>query len=334
MWIATAVALVCVLTTSSATSTTYTRGFDISWPQCTGGAAGQVPPGSPAYAVIGLTHGRGHTTNPCISAQLAWARAHGVAVGAYLVPSFPGRRDLARAATGIYGACGGDRTCRLRNDGARQAMDALTVLDATDDPAPMVWVDVEFRRPQPWSHAHVDNVHVLEGVFHALDVARVPFGVYSTAMMWRDITGGWRVDVPNWLPGGSGSPSDARRMCTATATGGATWLVQYTRSLDEDLTCPVMDATRGHPGPLWRYRTTVLRLGSAGAAVRALQGALGDVAPTGDYDIPTAVAVTQFQVEHQLPVNAQVDSDDWRALGAFAMRGAHPFLLSRMVRPR
>lgn len=334
LWVAVAAAAAAMVTTSSGASTTYTHGFDLSWPQCSGSAARHMPAHTPAYLILGLTHGRGHTANPCLASQSAWAQQRGVPVGAYLVPSYPTARQRAAADLGLYGACHGDATCRLRNDGARQAADALAVLHDNGVPAPMVWVDVEFRHVQPWSHSHAGNVHVLQGVLRGLTAAGVPYGVYTTSYMWRSITGGWRVDTPNWLPGGSGNPADAKRMCRATATGGPTWVVQYTRSLDEDLTCPVMDATPGHPGPLWRYRDTVLRLGSSGPAVRALQKALRKVGVSGTYDAATFYAVVEFQQANGLPVNGQVDKDDWVALGALKTYGGHPFLLSRMARAR
>jgi peptidoglycan hydrolase-like protein with peptidoglycan-binding domain len=106
--------------------------------------------------------------------------------------------------------------------------------------------------------------------------------------------------------------------------------VQYTRRFDEDLTCPVMDAVPGRPGPLWRYRHTTQQLGARGAAVRALQRQL-HVTVTGNYDLATTTAVVQFQHAHALPVDGRVDSDDWRAMGAFRRTGGHPFLLGRMT---
>ena len=139
-----------------------------------------------------------------------------------------------------------------------------------------------------------------------------------------------RVHVPNWLPAGNGDVGTAKSRCPTTATGGRTWLVQYTREWDEDLTCPAMDARRGRPGPLWPYRRSSLTVGDTGRAVTALQQALS-VAPTGSYDVSTTAAVTQFQAEHSLPVTGSVDVDDWRALGAWDRAGGHPFLLEQMT---
>src|SRR3954451_22467183 len=330
IWAAALAALAPVMGGSQAASPTWTHGYDVSWRQCSGTASHHLPGGSPAYAILGLTHGTGHTTNPCLPAQVSWVREHGARIGAYLVPSFPTAADIRAARNGPWGACGSNRTCRLRTDGARQAADAIALMRDAGLPLRMLWVDVECRHTPPWTSHDAANRHVLEGVFRGLRNARVSYGIYTTGYMWHAIVGDWRVRVPNWLPAGSGDPAAARQMCRTTATGGRTWLGQYTREWDENLTCPAMDAVPGHPGPLWRYRHTTLRIGSTGAAVTALQKSL-KVSASGSYEPQTLAAVTKFQQAHGLPMNGQVDADDWRALGAFRRIGGHPWLLNRMT---
>src|SRR3954451_1771583 len=137
-----ALAAMAVITGGSqATTTTWTHGYDVSWPQCSGSASRHLPGGSPAYAILGLTHGSGHTTNRCLPAQLSWARENGARVGAYLVPSFPTSADIRGARNGPWGACGSNRTCRLRTDGASQAADAVAVMRSAGLPLRMLWVD-------------------------------------------------------------------------------------------------------------------------------------------------------------------------------------------------
>lgn len=324
---------------SSSASTTYTHGYDVSWPQCSnsgdGSAAAHMPSGSGAtYVILGLTHGAGHTVNPCLAAQLSWAKAHHVMVGAYLLPSYPTAAQLARAGSGPYGNCrANDVACRAGNDGAKQAMEALTTMRKAGLPAPMVWVDVEFRHKYKWSQNHSVNARVVEGAINRLKLGGVAVGVYTTSYMWAHIVGSYRVNLPNWLPAGDGKVADAEAKCKTTGTGGATWIGQYTRTFDENVTCPVMDAVPGRPGPLWPYRNTTLSLGSSGDAVRALQKALAITNVTGQYDVNTTGVVVQWQQQHGLPVNGTVDEDDWRALGAFTLTGGHPFLLSQVVAP-
>src|SRR5438270_4435620 len=331
--------VVAATTMAGGASTTYTHGYDVSWPQCsgkngTGPAARSMPSTGVRYVILGLTHGAGHTVNPCLGAQLSWAKEHHVPVGAYLVPTYPTKAQLAAASTGPYGTCGNDTACRLGNDGAQQATDALETMKQQGVPAPMVWVDVEFRRSPSWSHNHANNAQVIDGVFTGLRTAAMPYGIYTTSYMWSHIVGEWKVDAPNWLPAGSAKSDDAKTICRHSGTGGTTWLGQYTHGLDQDLTCPSMDATRGHYGPLYRWRNTVLREGDTGPAVTALQQALGaPAAVTGTYDDRTLAAVLAFQASHLLPTDGVVDNDDWRALGAYALYGAHGFLLPRVVAP-
>jgi hypothetical protein len=231
---------------ATAAASTYTHGFDLSWPQCRGHAARHMPSARPSYAILGLTHGTGHTVNPCLSSQLRWARSHHVKVGGYLVASYPTRHQRARANHGLYGRCHGRLMCRLHNDGARQVVDALRTLHRHHMRSPMVWLDVEFRHQQPWTHSNRRNRAVIEGMVRELRHRHKRFGVYTTHLMWRDLVGHYRLIVPQWLPSGHGKARPTKPMCRRTATGGQTWLVQYTRHLDEDLTCPVLDATRNH----------------------------------------------------------------------------------------
>lgn len=323
-------AVVGVTRAPAASGTTWTHGYDISWPQCSGTAARDMPSGHPAFAIVGLTDGAGHTVNPCLGSQLAWADRHGVKVGAYLVPSYPTRFDLALAKVGLFGRCGRSLTCRLRNDGAAQAADAVATLQGSGMHAPMVWLDVEFRHYLPWSSSNARNRAVLEGAVAELRYEHVRFGVYSTSLMWHDIAGNYVLNVPQWLPSGYGSKARAKPMCDQTATGGRTWLVQYTRGLDSDLTCPLLDPVAGQHSALWRFRRTTQRLLSQGAAVRALQREVG-VPADGEYGPATALAVGLWQQAKGLPVTAEVGPADWRAMGALRMHGGHRFWLSRVV---
>jgi hypothetical protein len=112
--------------------------------------------------------------------------------------------------------------------------------------SPMVWLDVEFRHTHAWTHSNKRNRAVVQGMVATLRHLHKRFGVYTTGYMWHAIVGRYRLNVPQWLPSGTGKPRLTKRMCARTATGGRTWLVQYTRRLDENLTCPILDPTRNH----------------------------------------------------------------------------------------
>jgi hypothetical protein len=157
-----------------------------------------------------------------------------------------------------------------------------------------------------------------------------PFGVYTTSYMWHDLLGGYRLNVPNWLPAGHRGSRAARGMCTQSATGGPTWLVQYTRSLDVDLTCPVLDPVAGVRNRMWPFRRTTLHLFSQGRAVKALQRYL-DLARSGSFDLGTELAVTTWQTTSGLPITGTVTSRDWRAMGAYRDHGGHGFWLTKVA---
>jgi hypothetical protein len=308
------------------------HGFDVSWPQCSGIAAGRMPGGRPSYVILGLTHGIGGTINPCLAAQLEWAKSRGVRVGAYLVPSFPTKAQQGLSASGLFGPCGTSVRCRLRNNGAAQARAAIATMQAAGLHPPRVWIDVELGTSLGWSRRTARNVAVLRGVAAGLRAAKLPFGVYTTVAMWTQIAGSYRLNVPNWLPSGDGSATHASALCQTSATGGVTWLVQYTRGLDSDLTCPILNPVPGRPGELFAFRNTTQQLFSHGPAVRALQRVVG-VAQSGTFDPATSAAVSKWQAARQLPVTGKVTPADWQAMGADRTHGGHPFWLSRVVSP-
>jgi Putative peptidoglycan binding domain len=308
------------------------HGYDVSWPQCSGSNAATMPAGNPAYVILGLTDGPGHTVNPCLGSQLSWVHRHGSRVGAYLVVTYPTPQQLAQAGTGLYGSCGTSLLCQLHNDGAAQAAQAVATMKARGLRPPRVWMDVEMPPSRPWSRRTARNVAVLQGVVRGLTAARLPVGVYTTSFLWGQVAGNFELDLPNWLPSGDGSARNARARCLTTATGGPTWLVQYTRTLDSDLTCPVLGASRGHHDGLWPYRLTTQSLGSTGAAVRALQHVVG--APvTGRYGASTAAAVSVWQRTYRLPVTGTVAPADWRVMGADRVEGRHGLLLTQIASP-
>jgi putative peptidoglycan binding protein len=308
-----------------------TEGYDVSWPQCYGSTATHMPVGSPSYVILGLTHGTGHTVNPCLGSQLQWARTHGVRTGAYLVASYPDRLQRRLASGGLFGPCGQSLVCRLENDGAAQAVEAVTTMRTVGLRAPRIWIDVEFRSTHRWTKNNRANSYVIKGIVRGLKHSGVRMGVYTTSYMWRAIVGGYRLHVPNWLPVGHGGIRRALDMCATTATGGVTWMTQYTRALDMDLTCPVLSPVPGAHGRLWKFRKTTQQLLSTGAAVRAIQRRVGEPA-TGQYGPLTSLAVSRWQLSKGLPATGRVTPRDWRAMGAFRHHGGHGFWLRRIAR--
>jgi hypothetical protein len=226
-----------------------THGYDVSWPQCAGTSARNMPDGTPAYVILGLSDVHDHTVNPCVADQLKWAHDHGVRVGAYLLASYPTKPQQKASDSGPVGVCAGAVRCELRNDGAAQARQALATMTRTGLRAPRVWIDVEVRTVNPWSRNTHRNAVLIDAIVHGLRAAHLGTGVYTTSYQWQQIAGDHQLQVPNWLPVGAEPSSRASAMCSTSATGGPTWLVQYTQTLDEDLTCPVLDLPAVHANP-------------------------------------------------------------------------------------
>jgi peptidoglycan hydrolase-like protein with peptidoglycan-binding domain len=79
--------------------------------------------------------------------------------------------------------------------------------------------------------------------------------------------------------------------------------------------------------PLARYGNVVLKAGSTGAAVTALQKAIGYVTVDGTYGASTVERVREYQAIRGLPVTGITDTGVWYALmglGTAPAAGAHP----------
>ncbi|MDP9496309.1 MAG: peptidoglycan-binding protein [Actinomycetota bacterium] len=102
---------------------------------------------------------------------------------------------------------------------------------------------------------------------------------------------------------------------TTSFTGGPAWISQWTdRRYDFNITCPGVTG-RQAAHPLTQYAGTSLRRGSRGAAVAALQQALG-VQADGRFGPRTQAAVVRLQTRRDLPATGVVDRATWRKLGA------------------
>ena len=77
-------------------------------------------------------------------------------------------------------------------------------------------------------------------------------------------------------------------------------------------------AIAGGPDALQPYRSTTLKYGSTGAAVKALQTAL-QITADGDFGPQTQGAVQRFQTAHGLSASGVVDSTTWAALARAAL---------------
>ncbi len=72
--------------------------------------------------------------------------------------------------------------------------------------------------------------------------------------------------------------------------------------------------SRASSSPLYPYRGTTLTLGSSGAAVKALQSALGGLTADGQFGPLTQGRVKAYQEANRLPVTGVVAAEVWNAL--------------------
>ena len=143
VWAAAVSVIAAVAFAAGGASTTYTHGYDVSWPQCSsrqGGYGLPMPSASAPFVVVGLTDGRSFTANPCVTSQAAWARRAGVPTAAYLVATYPTRAEVRAWSSGPRRP----RTLRdqVYNVGVAQGRAALRVLARSGLRARSVWLDV------------------------------------------------------------------------------------------------------------------------------------------------------------------------------------------------
>lgn len=224
-------------------------GGDVSWPQCPVGMG--IPQkrslGSPMplpearYVIIGLTNGPGMYPNPCLPAQVEWARTNDRWVAAYAVASYPEADALATyAQSGPFD--GSTPLGALKNTGYQQARFNVTSMIRTGFETPIVWIDVEPVPDFEWSSDPTANAAVVEGIARGYRDAGYRIGVYSTPVLWAGVVGDFSLGgVPEWRAAGQTSSAEALSRCSAewSIQGGQGIIGQWVEDArDQNLTCP------------------------------------------------------------------------------------------------
>jgi hypothetical protein len=206
-------------------------GYDVSWPQC-----GRVAtlPRKPAFAIVGVNDGVEGTRNPCLPAELAWARtARGGTtmprMSFYVEAADPhtetaeeslrwpvsetvhGRSVRIPARYGTH--CSGSRStaCAYVYGWATGYRDAH-LAGITHPSRYTWWLDVE--NTAVWSSSTKSNAAILEGMAAyftgstANHGIHAKLGIYSTKSLWKQIVGRTREGSPlrgaaDWEPAGS-----------------------------------------------------------------------------------------------------------------------------------
>jgi hypothetical protein len=208
-----------------------TQGHDVSIPQCS-----RPLPEPGRFAVVGVNGGVAFSSNPCLSAQYAWASRSGVRPHLYMNLGDPGPQSPRWRQAGPRACRADDRMCLAQNYGANAALDALGRAGALGVHSRRWWLDVEVANT--WAGDAAQNITVIQSAAAVLHRRGAVVGVYSSPRQWAAITGGWRTPMPNWI-GGAASSTQASAWCGARGfSGGPVQLVQFPDGgLDGDLGC-------------------------------------------------------------------------------------------------
>jgi hypothetical protein len=243
-------------------------GRDISYPQC---ATGSPHRHEASYAVLGVNGGRAFTENPCLVAQLRWAKRLPGAPAFYANTGNPGPRlakhwPLGQATPYICSAADPNSLGCSYDYGWNAAQQSFAVAARAAQRLHHVsaeearlraanvdwWLDVEISNSwQTLIHGHTRPAQLrdsaaLGGAVNALwgiGVQRV--GIYSTRYQWTQITGGravtqsWFRSLPVWLAGFNGRDGATAGCSAASFTGGEVLMTQYLAhdGFDGDVWC-------------------------------------------------------------------------------------------------
>ncbi len=223
-------------------------GGDVSWPQCPKGMGIPEKPGKglamplprARFVIFGLTNGPAFTPNPCLGAQVRWAKERHLMAAAYAVNSFPDAAMLRRyGQEGPYD--GRTKLGALRNVGYSQARFNLDTMAAAGLNTPVVWLDVEPVPIFEWSSDKRANAAVIEGAAKGYTDAGRQIGAYSTQLLWQTVVGDLQLGLPEWRAAGQTSRAEALRRCGPERMfqGGAGVIAQWVEAgRDQNVTCP------------------------------------------------------------------------------------------------
>ncbi len=241
---------------ASASAGTPVAARDISFPQC----HGRLPHvDSARFAILGANGGRAYTRNPCLTAQLRWAKRMAGAPAFYANTGNPGphrskfwpigqrypRTCSAPNPNGVgcsfdYGWNAARHSFSIAVDAA-QELHHVSRANARQRVANVDWwLDVEILNSWqtldgfPRTSAQHNDIATIGGAVNALwDLGVGQVGIYSTRFQWSKITGGpemtrgWFAANPVWLAGYH-DRADALAGCTHRSfTGGPVLLTQF-----------------------------------------------------------------------------------------------------------
>jgi peptidoglycan hydrolase-like protein with peptidoglycan-binding domain len=303
-------------------------GQDLGWPDCSkkvGGLGMPLPPATWYRLMIVEVNAKFvMDENPCLSAELAFARSHANMIGNYHLPDYPTDAQLAQSGYWPRRCGSADLLCRTYDSGFQQGTWAVNLLRSKGTSPRFLWVDIEHRVEQDWSKNIPANVSLIQGEIAGIRSLGVQPGVYSYTYGWREITGNWQAGLPQWVTIGRSTSAAARvaRCSQAGFTSGPVVMVQSTTgALDSDTVCPGFSRSMAAlfapnvalPNPLAPYTGARIGPGSNGPAVQAVQWATW-LPTTGHFDGRTKAAVVAVQRRIRVQADGRVRASTWRAI--------------------
>ena len=206
---------------------TGSTGYDISYPQC--------PPKPTAgdFAIIGVNDGRPFTRNPCLAGEVSLAPTTTLP-SLYINTAFSTayRKQItpgcSSQSASIAGTNGQKQAWAI---GCSEAQASINYAGVTN--IAMWWLDVEVGNS--WSSSNLTlNQYAINGAASRLEQTGLAVGVYSSASMWRTITGSNNFTPTNIAADWEASGGS----CTTPFTASPVWLLQtITSGLDTDYAC-------------------------------------------------------------------------------------------------
>ena len=201
-------------------------GTDVSWPNCSASKP------KSAFGIVGVTGGTAYSQNTCLALEAGWysnlslyANTGWYDQSTHIDPTSP---QVCAA---------GDANCLAYNYGYNAGLDALNYAASQGVHATAWWLDVETGNT--WNTNTTQNRNSIQGERDALvSNGATTVGIYSTTAQWNEITGTWLNGWPNWGATTWRTAKQAKTYCTGHEfTGGPTYLIQFTGTLDQDYAC-------------------------------------------------------------------------------------------------
>lgn len=203
---------------------------DVSWPNCNTKQVTYYTNG-----IIGVNDGLDFTGNPCLSTETSWYEKYAL----YINTGYAGNKMADKFRTSPLSCDPNNSTCLAYDWGYHATEYAVDYANSMNAHSGEWWLDVETINS--WTRNSQVNRASISGALAALHKI-LPFattGIYSTSDQWNHLTNSWQIREPIWYAIGEGDNYQARLACTTAYqfTGESLWLVQYTASIDYNVTC-------------------------------------------------------------------------------------------------